>query len=215
MKLKHILNITAIAVLFFSCSRSEPKIVYGSIELVYYPGRERPEERYSFFILPEDDDGDENLSELYLYHDREGLRWLITSKDWIQHEETGKTWIGSRSIAMTDDTTLPRGQYRAVLINKGGESTERRFTFDAPEEPLYPFPLLTVGDGMYYVDSQYPVNHFLCYDQQGKHVQTVTLTRTEGSLRDLRTANGVRTIALWAEDQVRHVSALTEAVSIR
>ena len=200
---------------FFSCSRAEPRIVYGFIELVYYWGEEKPDERYSFFILGEDDDGIENLSELYLYNDREGLRWLINSEDWVLHEEEGKTWIGSRNIAMTEDAPLPRGVYRAVLVNKGGEKTERNFTFDGPEDSPYPFPFLSINDGIYRIDSVYPFNHLICYDQQGKTVQTVTLTQIQGNTRDLRLANSVRTAALWAEDPEYHISALTDAASLR
>jgi len=200
---------------FFSCSRVEPRIVYGFIELVYYPGKEKPEERFSFFILGEDDDGMENLSELYLYHDREGLRWLINSDDWKRYEEDGKNWIGSRNIAMVENTTLPRGVYRAVLVNKGGEKSERNFTFDGPEDSPHPFPFLSINDGIYRVDSRYPLNHLICYDQQGKTVQTVTLTAIEGSTRDLRLINSARSAALWAEDPEYHISALTEAASLR
>ena len=199
---------------FISCSRSEPRILYGFIDLVYYPGKEKPEERFSFFILCEDDDGLANLSELYLYNDREGLRWLVNSDDWVQYEEEGKTWIGTRSIAM-GDSPLPRGQYRAVLVNKGGEQTERNFTFDGPDESPYPFPFFSISNGVYRIDSRYPVNHLICYDQEGKPVQTLTISDIEGNIRDLRVSNSARTAALWAEDPEYHISALTDAVSLR
>jgi hypothetical protein len=217
MILKRLPVISAVLALalFFSCSKAEPEILYGFIELVYYPGRTRPEERFSFFILPQDDDGVENLSELTLYHDREGLRWLFSSNDWIMHEEDGKTWIGSRNIAMFDDAFLPRGQFRAVLVNKGGESTERKFTFDGPETPPYSFPVFSLGEGTYSIDSQYPVNRFICYDQQGNAIQTAAIPNKDGNIRDLRLTNTVRTIALWAEDSNYRISALTEAIAIR
>ena len=222
MKLKRPLLFPLLCVLavLFSCSRAEPEIIYGFIELVYYPGSSGPEERYSFFILPQDDDGVDNLSELYLYNDREGLRWLLTSNDWIKYVaerqgEAGNTWIGSRGIAMQDNGTLPRGQYRAVLVNKGGERTERRFTYDGPETSPYPFPQLSIGDGMYRIESEYPVNTFVCYDQQGQTVITVQVTDKEGSIGNLRLSSAVRTIALWAEDPVYRISAITEAAAIR
>jgi len=217
MKFKRLLFVPLLCVMTFcfSCSRTEPQIHYGFIELVYYPGSSGPEERYSFFILPEDDDGVENLSELYLYHDREGLRWLITSEDWIEYEEAGRIWIGSRSIAMPDGNPLPRGQYRARLVNKGGESTERNFTYDGPESSPYPFPRLSVEEGYYTVESQYPVNHFVCYDQQGRAVQTLTVMEKEGSIRGVNFMSSVRTVAVWAEDPDYRLSAITEAVSIR
>ena len=198
-----------------SCSRAEPQILYGFMELVYYPGTAAPIERYSFFVLPEDNDGVENLSELLLYHDREGLHWTFTSEDWIQYEDDETIWIGSRNIAMIADDPLPRGQYRAVLINRGGERGERSFSFDGPAEPIHPFPGFSADEGMYTLDSQYPVNTLLCYDLQGNVVQTINLIETEGSLRDLRITGNARTAALWAEDPEYRVSALTEAVPIR
>jgi len=216
MKFKRLLAFLLFCVLTlcFSCSRAEPRIVYGFIELYYYPGSSGPEERISFFILPEDDDGVENLSELYLYHDREGLRWLITSEDWIEYEEAGRIWIGTRSIAMPDGFSLPRGQYRAVLVNKGGESTAREFTYDGPEISPYPFPGLTIEGGFYTIDSQYPINFFLCYDQQGRAVQTLLVQNKGGVIAALDLLSTVRTVAIWAEDQTYRISALTEAVPI-
>ena len=199
----------------FSCTKAEPRIAFGFITLVYYPGKEKPEERCSFFVLGEDDDGKENLAELYLYHDKDGLRWLISSEDWVEYEENGKNWIGSRSLAMVDDMPLPRGQYRAVLVNKAGEKTERNFTFDGPEESPYPFPFLSISDGVYRIDSRYPVNNLICYDQQGRVVQTLLLTDIQGNVRDLRLPNSVRTAALWAQDPEYRISALTEAAVVR
>jgi hypothetical protein len=205
--------------LFFSCSRGEPTIAFGFMELVYYleGGEDRkPVERYSFFILPEDDDGIENLAELYLYNDREGLRWLFDSGDWIGFTDgEEKTWIGSRNVAMMDDARLPRGQYRAALINKGGERAERRFTFDAPEDPRYPFPYLRIAEGKYSVDSRYPLHHLIVYDERGNILETLPLDSLEGRLQDLKIPNNGRTAALWAEDPEYHVSAMTEVVSLR
>ena len=118
---------------------------------------------------------------------------------------------------MTGNAPLPRGQYRAVLVNKGGERTERRFTFDGPERSPYLFPSLSINidEGIYTVNSQYPVNKFICYDQQGSVVEIRTLEAGEGNIRELRLSNSVRTLALWAEDQEYQISALTDAVSVR
>jgi len=213
--LTRLLLLPLLIILAGSCSRAEPKILFGYMELVYYPQNDGFAERYSFFILPEDDDGVENLDELYLYHDREGLRWILTYADWIKHEEGGQTWIGSRNIVMHDNLPMPRGQYRAVLVNKGGESTERRFTYDGPEYPPFPHPVLTVGEGSYKIDSQYPENRFIGYDQQGNIAQTVNLTSLEGSFRDVRLQNTVRTIALWAEHPEYRISVITDPVAFR
>jgi hypothetical protein len=143
------------------------------------------------------------------------LRWSFSYNDWINHEEAGISWIGSRSIAMRDSAPLPRGVYRAVLINRGGESSERSFTFDAPEIPPHEFPALVIEGGFFHIDSTYPVNHLIGYDAHGNAVQTITLREHEGNVRDMGFHMSVRTMALWAEDPVLRTSALTDAVSIR
>jgi hypothetical protein len=183
--------------------------------MVYYEGPEVPEERLSFFVLPEDDDGLVNLDELYLYHDLEGLRWNIRPEDWESFESEGITWIGSRGIAMPGGEGLPRGQYRAVLVNKGGEKAERSFTFDAPRDPRFPFPFLSVAEGVYRIDSSYPENRFICYDAQGDFVTLFNLEQLDGLVSDLDLPANVRGAALWAEDPAYATSALTNVVSLR
>ena len=198
-----------------SCSRTEPKIAFGFIEMVYYQEKDKPQERFSFFIIPEDEEGIENLADLYLYHDREQLRWHIKSEDWISYVQDGKTWIGTRSIAIGDDESLPRGQYRAVLVNKGGEKSERNFSFDAPEEPRFPFPSLELSAGQYTVNSMYPANRLVCYDEQGKYIYTANLTNLSGQLSELDIPANARTAALWAEDTQYFTSAFTYVTPIR
>jgi len=197
-----------------SCSRSEPKIVFGFIELVYYQDEGKPVERFSFFILPEDEDGIENLDELFLYHDREQLRWHLTSNDWITYTHNDKTWIGSRSISAVGDEPLPRGQYRAVLVNKGGERSERNFSFDAPEELRYPFPSLQMSEGRYTVTSAYPSNRLVCYDERGGFFSIINLTTLTGTVSSLELPRNVRSVALWAEDAQYFTSAFTNVVPV-
>jgi len=201
--------------LLVSCSRTEPVISFGFIELVYYQDEEKPMERFSFFIIPEDEDGVENLEELYLYHDREQLRWHITSADWVTYVHEGTTWIGTRSIAIDENEPLPRGQFRAVLVNKGGEKSERNFTFDAPEEPRFPFPTLEISGGRYTATSAYPSNRLVCYDEKGNHVFSTNLANLSGSVADLGIPSQARSAALWAEDTQYLTSAITYVTALR
>ena len=213
--MRKFLFILVVAIFAGSCSRTEPTIAFGFIELVYYQDRNRPLEHFSFFIIAEDDDGIENLADLYLYHDREQLRWHISSDDWVSYTESGRTWIGSRSIAIGEGEILPRGQYRAVLINKGGERTERNFSFDAPEDPVFSFPTLEISGGRYAVVSDYPENRLVCYDEQGYYVHTASLDSLSGSISDLGLPPNVQTAALWAQDAQRFTSAFTDVAAIR
>ena len=198
----------------FSCSRTEPKISFGFIALTYFQERDRFVERYSFFIIPEDEDGQENLEDLYLYHDREQLRWHLKSSDWVKFSRGGKDWIGSRSISIQEGEALPRGNFRAVLVNKGGEKSERIFTFDGPEEPRFPFPSLEISAGRYTVQSAYPSNHLLFYNDRGEILNTVKLNSLENQLSNLNYHSNSRSAALWADDPERFTSVLTNAAPL-
>jgi len=215
LAVKKLVPVLFLLILAVSCSNTEPKITFGFIELVYYQEKDKPQERFSFFIIPDDEDGIDNLADLYLYHDREQLRWHIKSEDWISYVQDGTTWIGTRSIAIGEDETLPRGQYRAVLVNKGGEKSERNFSFDEPEEPRFPFPVLEINNGQYTVTSRYPSNRLVCYDEQGNYVHTVNLSSMSGQLSELDIPPNARTAALWAEDAQHFTSAYTYVTPLR
>ena len=201
--------------IFLSCSRTEPAIEYGFISLVYYQDKDKIRERFSFFIIANDDDGFENLDELYLFHDFEQLSWKMQSVDWMTFNQNETHWIGSRSLALEGDETLPRGQFRAVLVNKGGEKTKRNLIFDAPEESRFPFPTLEISGGVYTINSLYPQNRFICYDAAGTYLSTVELPALSGNVSSLNFPSGARSAALWAEDPMYWTSALTEAASLR
>jgi hypothetical protein len=202
---------------FVSCSRTSPEISFGTLRLVYHASGQgdAAEERFSFFVLPEDDDGLEDIADIYLYHDQDGLVWHITSDEWLTFDIDGKTWIGSRQISMVDGEGLPRGQFRAVLVDKGGERSERNFTFDAPEDPRYPFPYFSVEQGRYRFESNYPEHYLICYDGGGNYVTTQPIENPEGSVAELGLPSGVTGAALWADDEEYLTSALTDIVILR
>jgi hypothetical protein len=211
---RRLLAVVCFAALLAACSRTEPKITYGTMRMVYYQNESKPQERFSFFVMPDDDDGFEDIAELRLYHDREGLSWKLTVEDWISYEVNAKTWIGTYSLAMPDDEPLPRGQFRAVIVDKGGEQSERVFAFDAPEEPRYPFPFLTIENGRYFVESGYPEHSFICYDAQGEYVNTMPLQILDGAIKDLGLPSNVKGVALLAEDNEYLVSAFMNIVPL-
>jgi len=214
---KYLRYVFLFPVLFFifallvSCSNTKPEITYGFLQLVLYQSDTGPREHISFFIVPNDEDGLDNLDELYLYHDREQFRWQIKSDEWVSYTHDRMTWIGTRSISVREGS-LPRGVYRAVLINKGGERTERNFTFDG--NVRYPFPELVISGGMYTVRSLWPVNRLICYDRSGNYLSTVVLTSLTGEVSQLRLPPNTSTAALWAEDEDNFCSAFTNVVSV-
>jgi hypothetical protein len=179
---------------------------------VYYENGGNPVERLSFFILPSDGDGIEDLDELRLCHDREGLSWRLTSGDWLRQTVDGQIWIGSRAIAMEDGSSLPRGRYRAVLTDKGGEKTEKVFSFDA--SGTRPFPAFSVNGGRYRIESAYPRQSLLVYDDEGSYLISVDPPSPEGEISILGLPSQARSLALWASDPEHSFSAFTDVVPI-
>ena len=212
--MKKICVLISILVLAFSlsCSRSKPDITFGFLQLVLYQGDAEVQEHFSFFIIPHDEDGIDNLDKLYLYNDKEQLRWLINNDEWITYQDDYRLWIGTRSISMPEGE-LPRGVYRAVLFNKGGESTERSFSYDG--NVRFPFPDIVFSGGNYTVNSQWPVNRLLCYDSSGTFVNEIVLQSLTGSVSQLNFPSNVTAVALWAEDEDNSCSAYTNVVSVR
>ena len=205
----------ALVFCFFSCSQAAPEIKHGSIELVCYENGGMPVERFTFFILPGDTDGFEDLEDLWLYHDWEGLFWHLPGKDWIKETVGNDTWIGSRSITMEDSSSLPRGQFRAVLIDRGGNRTERLFSFDAPSELNKPFPVLEISGNRYRIESEYSQQNLLAYDNGGIYLSTVIPSSLEGDVSALGLPSQTESLALWARDPGRSVSAITDIVPLR
>ena len=196
----------------FSCSQAKPEIRYGSLELVNYENGGNPVERLTFFVLPSDGDGMEDLEELWLYHDWEGLSWQLKSGDWVETTINGQVWIGSRAIAMQDGSPLPRGQYRAVLFDKGGESGERSFTFDAP--PRKTFPSFSISANRYSITSDYPQQNLIVYDDGGNYLVTIRPPQRAGNVSELGLPAQARSIALWAFDPEHSTSAFTDVVPL-
>jgi hypothetical protein len=156
----------------------------------------------------------EDLADLYLFHDLEGLSWHLSADDWITVDADNKTWIGSYNIGMADSEGLPRGQFRAVIVDKGGEQSERNFTFDAAADPRFPFPAISVEGGRYTVESQYPDNYIVHYDDQGNLVNYYPIRNPSGELAELGVpVTGA--VALWADDGEYLTSAMTDVVRLR
>jgi hypothetical protein len=184
------------------------KLVYQQIEGKVVPS-------FTFFAIVKDEDGPEDFSEMRLYNDAEGLMWLLTNEDWTVLEEQGKTWIGSKTLVMSEGELMPSGQFRVVITDKSGETGETTFGFDTPSDSPYRFPTLTVSEENYRITSGYPDNYFLMYYQDGSYRSLLKLTSLEGAVAALRFPSDVYSIALWADDSARMLSALTNKVYIR
>jgi hypothetical protein len=170
---------------------------------------------FMFFVTVSDEDGPEDLAELRLYNDNEGLMWVVKSDSWISIEERGRTWVGSKEFRPAGSEALPSGQYRAVIADKSGETGEKTFGFDAPSESPYRFPTFTINDGNYTATSAYPENYLLMFFEDGAYRNVTKLSNMSGTVASLRLPSDVYSVALWADDSAKAVSALTKKIYIR
>lgn len=198
----------------FSCSQAAPKLLAVSLKLVYRQSGSAIVERLSCFALAEDEDGFADIEELRLVNDRAQLYWTLTSSDWLSVVKTGDTWVGSHSISMPEGMRFPRGQYRVVLVDKGGEKAERTVSFDAPVVSARSFPNLSIAGGSYSVSSSYPKNLLVVYGASGALLRSVELPARSGKIAELGLGPNARSVALWAEDEESSIAAFTEAVTI-
>lgn len=207
----------AVCTALFSCSQAAPRLDSVSLRLVYRAGGGGTGvvERLSFFALVSDEDGILDLDALHLLNDSSQLYWSLSAKDWLKVEKSGETWIGSHSLSMNDGVPFPRGVYRAVLVDKGGERAERTVSFSPPAEPARRYPSFSAAKGRYRVVSEYPKNSVVAYDASGAIARTVALKNKEGALSELDLGPAVQSLAVWAEDEESRTAALTDPLSLK
>jgi hypothetical protein len=197
-----------------SCSQAAPRLVAVSFKLIYRQSGPSYVERLSCFAFAEDEDGDADLEELRIVNDRAQLYWQLTSQDWISVVKTGQTWFGSHTLSMPDGGKIPRGVYRIVLLDKGGERDERTMSFEAPLASERPFPSLSFIEGRFAVSSAYPKNLLVVYGASGTVLRSVELSAKSGAIADLSLGQTARSAALWAEDEAGSVAVLTDPVPL-
>ncbi|GMO27559.1 MAG: hypothetical protein Ta2F_03150 [Termitinemataceae bacterium] len=205
------LIIAIISLLLSLCSSNAPTLAYSFMQIVYTESEDSTfVQHITFFVLANDEDGVDDIAELRLYNDFEGLLWKITPDRWTLLTEDSNTWIGSRDFAMPSGEPIPSGQYRAVLIDKGGDQTARTFGFDGAAQSRFPFPKFTVTEGNYVIESQYPDNSFVCYGPSGEFKSIIPVPKKTGTIAELNLGADVVSVGLWANDPANSVSATTK-----
>jgi len=170
-------------------------------------------ENLSVFALVQDEDGIADLDELYILCDSAALYWHLGSDDWVELEKGGQTWVGSHTLSAGELGSLPRGAYRAVLLDKSGSRDERSFSVSTASKGRV-FPRLRIAEGRYSVSSTYPKNTLLVYDKTGARIRSTVLSSKSGNLGGLKLPEAAFSLALWAEDEDSFSAALTQPVPL-
>ncbi len=128
------MSILGLGVFFFilSCSSADPIIYDFKWQLQALQDQEGKsgsniKERLLIQLLADDDDGFEELYEIYVINDKSELYWRIISDEWKTVYFDQKQWILLSNIEVNDFTSLPRGEYRILLRDLSGYSDEKSF----------------------------------------------------------------------------------------
>lgn len=192
--------------LIFGCTINPPEIASISSRLIFVATDDKGgfSEQLSLMVSARDKDGVSDIEHLYILNDQSELFWELDSDSWIKSEEGEAVWIGHNSLG-TMDTTLPRGEYRIVLIDKAGERTEDSFFLRGPILTDYEGPSLKLSGNSIIVDSPYSANTAFFFDAAGNVSRTAEIKTGRTDLEQLWPENGWRKgadyLAIYAYDQ--------------
>jgi hypothetical protein len=183
--------------LLASCAVNPPGIVSVSHRLIVLPqeGTLQREERLSVFAAVRDQDGIGDIEYLYIMHDESELYWTLTMDTWVQREEGGTVWLGSNGLEAEDSGLIPRGRYRALIVDKAGERNERPFSLSAPATADFSLPSIRLSAGQVTLESAYQMNTLFFLDPADNPVKTVSLDPGESSMNALWGDTNWRTAA--------------------
>lgn len=160
--------VTALAALAASaCGNKLPEI--GAVEwrLESRPAPVGPPyESLSVFASVKDDNGIDDILEIWVLKDDSAYAWKFTDTDWIKATDGGDDWIGASAIATPELASMPRGTYRFIAIDAAGQRAEKEFevTGSFPDRKA---PSLSCADGMLTVVSTWPETLALAFDATG------------------------------------------------
>ncbi len=123
--------------LTISCSGADPVIYDLQWDLQSF--KEYPSqdvyERLVLHILADDDDGFDEIYELYVINDDSERYWRITQDEWDILTLANLDWIAINSIVSEQYEKLPRGEYRVLILDYSGFRDERNFfiTYEYPQ----------------------------------------------------------------------------------
>lgn len=216
LALTPLLILTALA----GCSGKPPELRTVSYQLnLFKPDAAEPEgghapfEKLSVFAQVVDEDGIKNLDTLYVIEDGAGLFWKLTPAGWVEREQGGDTWIGTNGIRMADFSPLPRGKYRLLITDKGGERVEREFMLTSGVPDPARLPRLSVSAGEISIRSAFEKTVLYVLDRSENSFKTIPVNPGTYTLSSVITGGEVsRTYSflLSAYDRERNVGLIVE-----
>ena len=174
LKLIRLLGIFFILI-FFSCSGEPPQFqeVWWQLNLINDFSPEDPIQSLSLFIHAIDDDGDNDLENIYLINDESQLVWNIPLELWTTYTDQQIKWIGFNRLMAPGDGIFPEGDYRILLVDMGGERDEYSFYLrnNIVSNEELALPEVEFNQNKITVNSDYPKFQIWYYDNDGQLIE--------------------------------------------
>lgn len=192
-----------------SCGGKPPEVNVVDWRLELRPSKGGAYESLSVFSSLKDDDGIEDVEELWVVQDSEALSWKLTNADWTKKTEGADNWMGAAGLARNDYGPMPRGEYRVVAMDAAGERIEKTFKVDGVFPDL-PMPEISLEAGLVRAKSSWPETLILAYDGTGALAGSVPASASAESLADLFGADAAARaveVAAYGYDPTRKMGA--------
>jgi hypothetical protein len=167
----------ASALALASCGSKPPEVA-----AVEWRVESRPAEKggafesLSVFGSIKDEDGLDNIVELWIVNDAEALAWKLTSAEWTKASEGGDNWIGGSALAMPMLGPPPRGAYKLIAVDAAGQRAELAFNV-AGTFPSRAAPTLSYSKDKLAIRSDWPETLALAFDATGALLASVPAPR--------------------------------------
>lgn len=172
------------AFLLSACGSKLPEITAVEWRIEMRPAKLGAYESLSVFATIQDDNGIDDIQELWVVQDHERLAWELSGANWTKRSEGSDTWLGAAALVRADYRPLPRGDYRLVAIDAAGDRTEKNFSIQGSFPGLAP-PSLSRSNDKLTVSSVWPETLVLAFDAAGQLLSSRPAPQAASSLEEL------------------------------
>lgn len=174
-------------------------------------------ESLSVFASISDEDGIDNVSEIWILNDDSAYAWKLSNADWIKATEGADNWIGASALATPELASMPRGTYRFVVVDGAGQRVEKEFNVDG-SFPDLKAPRVSYSGTRLSISSTWPETLALAFDGAGALIASPSaqtearpLAEAFGAEIAARTAQ----VAAYGYDPSLKMGAFSERVKTR
>ena len=181
-KKKFYLFIPVLLVFVLGCSGTPPEIQGVVWQKLYrIKGNNSSFESLSFFVNVYDEDGEGDIDSIYLISDSQELFWKLTPENWVEKTVDSRLWAGSNSLKTPEGEPLPAGNYRVVVIDKGGGRKSKEIYISECDSKK-PLPSMTVTDTKVSISSACRDNYLYLKDSGSNVLKIITVTPGDTSM---------------------------------